>query len=315
MAVQQAELGTATVESLLTELTRTEAGAREALGETALYLKFKALVYLHPEASARLGKRLAAAAADGLAMRVLPQALANSGRPEAQAALAAVVRGRPDDWPALAELLPALGMAKAPTRVVEAALFELASAGREEIRSTAQLALGSLARGLGGSAPTRADAIVRWAIAQLEGARSTGQRRQILLVLGNAGSPRALPAIRPWLNAPQPEVRGGAILALRWLKGPEIDGKLCKGLTDDDASVRLEAARALQVRPVTAAMLAVYAAALRKEGAAGVRVALLENLALARRTFPEAAELIKQASEKDPVAQVREAAATLLDES
>jgi hypothetical protein len=314
-AVQQAELGEATVESLLRELARTEAGAKEALGETALYLKFKALVYLHPEVSAQLGKRLAGAAAQGVPMRVLPQALANSGRSEAQSALAAVVRGRPADWPALAELLPALGMAKDPTPVVDTVLFDLASGSSEEIRSTAQLALGALARGLVRSAPTRADAIVRWALAQLKDARSAAQRRQFLLVLGNAGSTSALQAIRPWLSAAEPEVRGGAVLALRWLEGPQIDGMLCKALTDDeDAIVRLEAAQALQVRPVTSATLAVYTTALPKEGAAAVRVALLESLALAAPTFPEAVELIKQASAKDPVAQVREAAKALLED-
>src|SRR5262249_6545352 len=105
-ALQQTELGEATADSLLAELSRTEAGARAALGETALYLKLKALVYLPPECCGRLGKRLGDAPARGAAMRVLPQALAGSGRRQAQAALAEGVRARRHDWPALAEMLP-----------------------------------------------------------------------------------------------------------------------------------------------------------------------------------------------------------------
>jgi hypothetical protein len=314
-SVQQAELGEATLDTLLAELARAEAGAREAPGETALYLKFKALVYLRPGVSARLGERLTGAPSQGVAMRVLPQALAHSGRPEAQAALAEVLRARRNDWPALAELLPALGMAKAPTPVVEAALFELASAGGEDIRSTAQLALGTLAHSLAWSAPARADGIVRWALARLEGARSAAGRRQMLLVLGNAGSPQALPAVRRYLSAPEPEVRGGAVAALRRLKGPEVDAALCRALTADaDAGVRLEAVRALEVRRMTAANLTAHATALRKDGSAGVRLAVLRNLGRAREALPGGAELVREAAAKDPAREVRAAAAELLEE-
>src|SRR5262249_26008418 len=153
-----------TADSLLAELARAEAGAKKALSETTLYLKLRALVYLHPEVSARLGKRLAGASPKGAALRVLPQALASSGRPEAQAALAAVVRARRKDGAALAELLPALGRARTPTQATEDVLFELAEGSREEVRSTAQLALGTVAHGLTSSQPERADRIVRWAL-------------------------------------------------------------------------------------------------------------------------------------------------------
>jgi hypothetical protein len=314
-AVQQAELGKATLETLLAELAKAEAGAPAALGETALYLKFQALVYLRPEVSAELGRRLASAPAGGLVLRVLGPALANSGRPEAQAALAEVVRARRHDGPALAELLPALGLAKAPTPVLEAALFELAAAGSGDSRATAELALGTLARGLAGWAPARADGIVRWAVGRLEGARSPGERRQLLLVLGNAGAAQAWPAVRRHLSAAEPEVRGGAVTALRWLKGPEVEAALCGALTADaDAGVRLEAARALGVRRMTAAALAAHAAALRADGSASVRLAVLRNLGRARAALPGAAELVREAAAKGPDREVRAAAAELLEE-
>jgi hypothetical protein len=314
-AVQQTELGEATLETLLAELARAEEGAEGALGETSLYLKFKALAYLRPEVSGRLGQHLSTARAPGVALRVLGSALADSGRPEAQAVLIAVVRARRNDWPALAELVPTLARVRVPTPAVEAALLELASAGSADISSTAQLALGTLAHGLAGFAPARADAIVSWAVDQWKVARSPTQRRQMLLVLGNAGSAVAWPVLCTSLHAAEPEVRGGAVLALRGLKGAEVDAALCKALTaDPDAGVRLEAARTLNARPMTAATLAAHASALGEEDSPGVRLAVLRNLGRARQTFPEAVVLIRGAAANDPTPEVRTAAAALLEE-
>jgi hypothetical protein len=314
-AIHQAELGQATLETLLAELDRAERGEKGALGETPLYLKLKALAYLHPEVTGRLSERLARARAPGLAVRVLGPALADSGRPQAQAALVAVVRARRDDWPALAELLPALGRARAATPAVEAVLLELAAEGKDEVRSTAQLALGTLAHGLAATDPARAEAIVSWALGRLRAARSPAERRQLLLVLGNAGSATAWPALRAALRDPAPEVRGGAMTALGGLRGAEADAALCAALTGDaDAGVRLEAARALSGRPMTAAGLAAHARVVKQEASPGVRLAALRNLGRARPALPEAAELIRAAAANDTNPEVRGAAAELLEE-
>jgi HEAT repeat protein len=313
--IQLAELGEATPETLVAELARAEARAEGALGETPLFLKFQALVHLHPEVSPRLGQLLASAPGEGLTLRVLGPALAGSGRAEAQAALAEVVRGRRNDGPALAELIPTLARANAPTPVVEAALFRLASEGSEEVRSTAQLALGTLAHRLAPSAPARADAIVRWALGELTAARSPAGQRQMLLVLGNAGAPAALPALGPFLRAQEPEVRGGAVTALRRLKAPEAEAALCLALTaDPDAGVRLEVAQALGTRRPTAPALAAHALVLRKDRSPGVRLAALRNLGRCREVLPGAVPLIREAAAEDPDAEVRGAAAALLAE-
>jgi hypothetical protein len=296
-------------------LARAEKGAAGALGETSLYLKFKALVYLRPEVSVRLGGSLATARAPGVALRVLGPALADSGRPEAQAVLIAVLHARRNDWPALAELIPTLARTRAPTPAVEGVLLELASANNADVSSTAQLALGTLAHSLTTFTPARADVIVSWAVAQLEVARSPAQRRQMLLVLGNAGSAAAWPALRTSLHAVEPEVRGAAVTALRGLKGAEVDAALCAALTaDPDAGVRLEAARTLNARSMTAATLAAHASALGQEDSPGVRLAVLRNLGRAGQAFPEAAELIRGPAANDPTPEVRTAAAALLEE-
>ena len=51
------ELGEATADGLLDDLARAERAPPGEVNETALYLKFKALVFLRPELSARLGER------------------------------------------------------------------------------------------------------------------------------------------------------------------------------------------------------------------------------------------------------------------
>src|SRR5262249_2893514 len=147
-----------------------------------------------------------------------------SGRAEAQAGLARVARARQDEWPIMAEVLPALGMTRGPTEEVERVLAELARTGRDwNTRSTAQLALGALARTLRRQSPSRAAAIIRWASAELELAGTARDRRQFLLVLGNAALPATLPAIRKHLNDTDPGVRGAAIIALRWHHGEEVE--------------------------------------------------------------------------------------------
>jgi hypothetical protein len=315
-ALQRTELGEATLETLLTELDRAEKVPAGDGKETSLYLKFKALIYLHPGVCARLGKRLEVARPGGATMRILAQALSTSDRPAAQKALAGVITARRDEWLALAELIPAAGLAKAPGRETEAVLRELARARDWNMRSTAQLSLGSMARTLAQREPERAGAIVRWAVAELEATRDASGRRQWLLVLGNTGAKESLPAVRKHLGDPDPRVRSAAVGALRWHPGVEIDEAICQALTSDSADeVRQEATGAYDFRPMTAKVLEAHARALRADRSAAVRLAVLKNLDRARKKFPTARALIQQAASKDPDKDVRERAAEMLKTS
>src|SRR5262249_43846302 len=132
----------------------------------------------------------------------------------------------------------------------------------------------------------------------------------------NAGAPAALPALRTFLRAPEPEVRGGAVAALRGLKATAAGAALCQALTaDPDAGVRLEAAQALGARRMTAAALTAHACVLRTDSSPGVRLAALRNLGQSQQVLPEAAKLICEAAAKDSNPGVCEAAAALLEET
>jgi HEAT repeat protein len=313
--LQRSELGKATAESLLADLGRAERAPQGTVNETPLYLKFKALAYLQPEVADRLGQRLAGAPADSVTFRVLTQALAGCGRPQALNALVEVVRRRHHEWPAMMEMVPALGLARAPTPEAEAVLHELAARAGKEVRSMAQLALGLMAHNLADSDPARAAVIVRWALAQLEAARDAGGRRQMLLVLGNTGSLLAWPALRAHLSAAEPEVRAAAVAGLRWVEAREAEAALCRALTEDgDANVRVEAAQALEARAASAATVAAQARALRRDGSVAVRLAVLKGLAQGRAEAPEAEKALREAA-RDSVKEVRESAEALLAEA
>ena len=68
-ALQRTALGDMTLDQLLNELAAAEKAPKGEVNETALYLKFRALVYLQPATATKLGERLQKARADSAAMR------------------------------------------------------------------------------------------------------------------------------------------------------------------------------------------------------------------------------------------------------
>src|SRR5262249_1265734 len=152
------------------------------------------------------------------------------GNRHAQEALVKVIRARPDDWPTLAQLIPSLGMVSSPTDQAEDTLRDLAKSAVAEIASTAQLSLGIIARNLSEEAPDRAIGIVDWAVKELETAPSVETKRQFLLVLGNAGSVRSLPAIARFTSDSEPALRAAAAAALRWIESTEAETLLLKAI-------------------------------------------------------------------------------------
>jgi HEAT repeat protein len=312
-ALERSELGGATLESLLDELSKAEASTDGQKSFTRLYLKFKALIFIRPESSENIGRVLTSAAPGGATMRVLAEALGAVGHTRAQEALVSAIRARPDDWPALAILIPALGTLISPTDKAEQTLRELANSSRPEIASTAQLSLGIMARDMSEDAPERAARIVEWASHELESAPSAEAKRQMLLVLGNAGSARSLPAVASYLRDPEPTLRAAAASALRWIPPGEADRLLLTALASDaDADVRLEAAIALGLRATEGANFAVQKQVFFADGDVKVRLAVLRNLWKARESFPEARRLVREAAAKDTAAAVRKAAAEII---
>jgi HEAT repeats len=312
-SIERTELATDNLGTLLADLARLESASGDQ-NETPLYLKFKALIYLHPESSAALGRMLATADAKSLTMRVLTGALGAVGNPEAQAALVSAIKARPTDWPALSMLIPALSDASAPTPLAEETVSELAFRATDpNIASTAQLTLGTMAHSLAETSPERAARIVSSFVERINPATSADTTRQLLLALGNAGTAQAYPTIARFTTDPSPALRAAAATALRWVDTDQAGAQLITILASDaEPAVRLEAANALGFRPLNADSFAAQKRALATDKDEKVRQALLSNFWKGRAAFPEARALVEKAAAGDESEEVRKAATEFL---
>ncbi|MFL6277755.1 MAG: HEAT repeat domain-containing protein [Blastocatellia bacterium] len=325
-ALQRGALGQNNLAELLNDLDRLSARAGDpvkeeakeqaaeiAQQETALYLKFKALVYIEPEQSAAMGRALATADPQSAKMRVLAGALGIVAHAAAQAALVSAMRARPNDWLAQSLLIPTLGAVGEPTPLAEEALRELAfNSPKPDIAATAQLALGAVARNLAGKSPERAAKIVEEVIKRIDASASEEATRQMLFVLGNAGVPQALPALTRFAASPSPALRAAAVMALRFIAGDQTNGLLIHALADPEETVKVEAAAALGFREMNAGLFKAQKQAFERDQSVNVRQALLNNLWKAHETFPEARQLVKQAATGDRSEDIRKAAADIM---
>ncbi|HEX3918564.1 MAG TPA: HEAT repeat domain-containing protein [Caulobacteraceae bacterium] len=313
--IERTELGAATPQALMARLGAIDAaGADARKDETdALYLKFKALAYLHPEADAPLGARLAGEATTAPSFRLLAGALGAVGDAQAQAAIAAAIRARPTDWPALSALVPELCTLPAPTDDAEDTVRGLRSNGDPNISAMAWLCLGGMAHGLAQAEPIRARAILGDLARGLAAADDENAKALMLQGLGNANSAAALPIIAPYAASPSPVLRAAAMDAMRAIPLPDVDPLLRAALAGDaDAKVRLEAAFALGFRPASPELFAAERAALAADQDADVRAALVSDLAKLAAAFPEALALLQTSAANDPSEDVRKTAANLL---
>jgi hypothetical protein len=320
--IQRTELGSATPADLLTRLNAVNTDSallgkdpdkRQAL-ETPVYLKFKALVYVHPEACAQLGQVLAKADFSSATFRILSGALGAVAHREAQAALVQAISARPQDSAALTSLIATLGSTPHPTSEAEKALRESAlTAPDPNIAGTALLALGAIARSLARAEPARSNAIVDFLLQRAAVPGPSEQTQATLQALGNAASSRGLPVLTRMTTSDSPAIRAAAVDALRNIPQPQVDPLLRHALaTDAEPQVRLEAAFALGFRKPNLESFNAQKKALATEGEEKVRGAILDNLAKMHHQFPEVRSILARSAKDDPSEYVRKEAAGLL---
>lgn len=136
-----------TAESLIDELARRERAYADTSSTTELYLNFKTLVARYPKKSAELGVILSTARADGPTMKVLSGAFGAVGSHESQDALMVAMRGREQNWPVMATLIPSLGGVDIPLPEAIEYMRHLAfDSTNPDIASAARLALETMMR-------------------------------------------------------------------------------------------------------------------------------------------------------------------------
>jgi hypothetical protein len=311
---QRTELGRATVDDLLQRLAAANSGkGRQGDNETVLYLKLKALIFVHPESCTRLGKILAAANASSLTFRLLVGALGAVAHDQAQKALVAAIRTRTGDWPALSNLVPTLAHSPRPTADVEQMLRKLAASPNPDIASTALLGLGTMAGSLEKTDPARSNRIVDVIAHKLSASRSEQETTLALRALGNAGTQQATALAQRYAADTMVSIRAAALAALRFASDPASDTLLLQALaTDNEPEVRLEAVYALGYHQPSKVSLAVHRKALQRDKDERVRVAVIGNLAKMRQQFPQVRAMLAQAAKTDRSENVRNAAAGAL---
>jgi HEAT repeat protein len=159
--------------------------------------------------------------------------------------------------------------------------------------------------------PRRAQDIIRRAADRLAGV--SGAETQLIGLLGNSGVGEALPLLEKFLDDPSSELRGRAALALRFVDGEMTDQRLARVITwDPDESVRLQAASAYEFRTVTPINVRAQTAALISDASGAVRMKVMNNLWRSYEVYPEVIAATHRVAAKDPLKDVRAAAARLL---
>jgi HEAT repeat protein len=313
--IQRTALGQATLDTLTADLARAEADGLKS--DTSLYLKFKALVYLHPEVSPALGKLLSSASPGSLTGDILGGALAAVGNPSAQAVLAQIILARRSEPEFVLDLIQDLARVRFPTEAAERAFRELASGTTDRrVYEAALFGLGTMSRNLKETSPERAAGIADWLASLVRPAMAPQNLDTVLKALGNSGSGKALPVLREFSRDPSSSLRAAAVTGLRFVGPGEADDILAETLASDaDASVRAAALLALSFRPPTARTLQAEVQAVLKDSSESVRLAALENLGRIAGGSSQILAVIKRVADADPSESVRKSAAAMLSNS
>ena len=312
--IDRSTLAKETVDSLLAELDKSE--KKGDARNTTLFLKFKALVNLHPEVCGTLSLKLIIASPNSLPRHVISEALAVAGHSKAQAALVQTLRSCPSDLQFQSELIQKLSMVEQPTSLAESTLYEFAGdANNTATAGNATAGLGVMAYNLAKYDSIRSHKIVDWIIAQIQPSTHEQNLNLYLMALGNSGSVRALQILSKYLQHESLTIRSTVAASLRWIENERADDLLVKILEKDaESSVRNSAVFALSFRTPNQKTFKAQKKALMKDSSALVRLSILENFGKIQADYPEITQLLRHVAENDRSEEVKKLSARILSE-
>lgn len=279
-AIHRSALGKATPKSLKAALLASEQ-AGEKFNEGELYVALRALFVLQPSAAEGFSATLGSAKVGGRVLRILTGALSAAGTEAAQRTLVASVRARLTEPEFVQAVLPTLVEQSLWTSEAEALVVELSQRG-DDLGKMATYLIGSAVHAIGPAEPARSDRLLAALLGRLERG-DTDEKRLVLGALGNAGVPKTVPRLLPFLADRDPQTRAEAADALRLIVTEETTARLCTLLrSDPDPLVRRQVAITLGFRPLTAGIRAALTQAQEKDPEEGVRAAAAETLKRAR---------------------------------
>lgn len=213
--------------------------------------------------------------------------LSGAGTPAAVRALGDVMSAREVAPGVRAQAATALAFSGANASEARGPLMTALDDATPEVRDSAALALGNVARELGDDAPAVGELADRYRNATTDDDRAT-----FLRALGNSGSPDVLPLAKDALASASEPLREAAVQSLRFLPTGEADSIIDATLASDGAeTVRQAAADAIGFR-----LVEVHAAALDRavtadpSGRVRAEVVAVAQRALAKRgaSLPDA---------------------------
>ncbi|MEN9808788.1 MAG: Lipoprotein amino terminal region [Pseudomonadota bacterium] len=236
------------------ELRAKVASANVLMRNKALEDFKKQLLILHetdPELRA-LQSLLREIAADDEAFAPLVAASGAVGTPQVQLVLQRLVEERNGEWRTFSAVVPVLGGLSAPSDETLQLLNRLAREGDTDFSQTAALALGASVRGMAEVQPRRARQILESYIARLQDTRADAEDlKESLSVLGNSGLTEAAQPILVLTRHTRSDVRAEAVMALRFIRTPEVEKRLVEVFArDSETQVRLSAVESLLHAPL-----------------------------------------------------------------
>lgn len=174
------------------------------------------------------------------------------GSPAVQGVLRQLVTERNGDWRAFSAIIPVLGGLQSPTDDTLDFLARLAREGDSDFSSTAALALGSNVYTLSHTQPERGQRLLETYIAKIQNPQGDVEDlKESLAILGNAGLSATAPALLALTNHARADVRAEAVMALRFIRTPQVVERLIAVLRfDKDLDVRLNVIDALLHAPL-----------------------------------------------------------------
>lgn len=244
-----------------------------------------------------------------------------AGSPEAQAALTSVFTDQSWSRDDGMRAIVALGGVANPTEDSLAALWGTAHSAlmgddRDDLPSTAALALGSLGRGLHTEQDTNYSSLRSGLLDGASSAADTHQRAVFLHALGNTGDPD--PSMRsnivPFLNDSAPEVRAAAAKTLGRLGTSQVADQLLQSFEHEQNDVvrgSITEALASWEDPSLPAVKSVRAA-IRDERDENVRYNMALLLGKSMETFPENRIVLEQLLGGEQSKRIRQQVAEML---
>ncbi|MBP6687796.1 MAG: hypothetical protein KA160_08050, partial [Lacibacter sp.] len=215
-----------------------------------LTLKYRALAWLNDEDCKHIGKMLLSQTENTIEWELLAKALAITNTDEATRQVVLLLKQKnitPKIWKTF---LPVLGTTSTPTKEAVTLLGSLAfneTNHDKEMKSAAQLALGGIAFQFQQKDSIEAEKITAYILNQMKNDPDT---LQVILVLGNTGSAKALPflkAISKSKNVSQNH-KIQAIHSLRHIKGKETNQLLIELLKQKDKLISEKAGEIISYR-------------------------------------------------------------------